>query len=265
MKNDRIRYYTDPLNDEFAGTDIKTRRVPPDFCYVHKSVLWRVASFLIYYCFAVPVVFITAKLILGLRFENRRVLRKLRDKGCFLYANHTNVFDAYVPALAAFPRRGYTVAGPDIISIPGIRNLVMMLGALPIPSDHKTMRRFTEAIAERCAERSFIAIYPEAHIWPYYTGIRPFTGASFCYPVMNGAPAVAMVTTYRKRKGLFALCKRPGMTVTFSEPFYPDPSLSKREAQKKLRDQVYGFMTKVSNGADQVCYIRYEPADNARS
>ena len=262
MKNERVRYYSDPLCDDFAGTDINTCRGPPEFKYVRTSGFWRALSFCVYYFFALPIVFITAKLLLGLKFENRKALHAVKGTGCFLYANHTHVFDVYIPALAAFPRRGYIVAGPDVISIPGIRHLVMMLGALPIPSDHKTMRRFTEAVAARCAERSFVAVYPEAHIWPYYTGIRPFTDASFCYPVSNGAPAVAMVTTYRKRKGLFALCKRPGMTVTFSEPFYPDPSKPRREAQKELHAQIYEFMKTKSDNTDQVSYIRYEYRKN---
>ena len=68
-----------------------------------------------------------------------------------------------------------------------------------------------------------------------------------------------MVTTYRKRRGLFRLFRRPGMTVTLSEPFYPDAALSLREAQQKLRDQVYDFMVSVSQSHENVNYIQYEP------
>ncbi len=69
-----------------------------------------------------------------------------------------------------------------------------------------------------------IGIFPEAHIWPFYTGVRPFVGTSFRYPVKLHAPVVAMAVTYRKRRGLFCWVKRPpGMTVTFSAPMYPRP------------------------------------------
>lgn len=258
MKNERVFYYSDPLNDDFAGTDIKTCRLPVDFCYIHKSFVWNVLSFLLYYVVALPIVWLTAKIWLGLKFENRSVLRNLRGKGFFLYGNHTQVLDAYIPALAAFPKRSYILANPDAVSIPGIKNIVMMLGALPIPSEVSGFRRFLDAITTRCNQNACIAVYPEAHIWPYYTGVREFCDTSFRYPVLTDAPAVAMVTTYRKRKGLFGLSKRPGMTVRFSEVFYPDKTLTAKEAQSKLRRQAFDFMDGVSRNTPQVAYIRYE-------
>ena len=258
MKKERIVYYSDPLNDDFAGTNINTQEIPANFCYLHRSPLWKIATFLVYYVVAIPLVWLMAKLLLGLKFENRKLLKRLKKQGVFLYGNHTQILDAYIPPLAVFPKKGYIAASPDTVSIPGIRHLVMMLGALPIPSEVAGMRHFLEAIKTRCGEASGIAIYPEAHIWPFYTGIRPFSDLSFRYPVICNAPVVAMVTTYRKRKGLFAFCRRPGMTVTFSEPFYPDRSLPPRESQADLCKKVYDFMCEVSASTEQVEYIRYE-------
>ena len=258
MQKERVIYYSDLLNDDFAGTNIKTCSLPADFCYLHSSLLWKILTFVVYYVIAVPLVWLMAKLLLGLKFQNRKVLRSLRKTGFFLYGNHTQVLDAYVPALAAFPKKSYIVASPDTVSIPGIKLLVMMLGALPLPSGPAGARRFLQAIDARLQEGACMSIYPEAHIWPFYTGIRPFSDAPFRYPVKSGAPVVAMVTTYRKRKGIFALCRRPGMTVTFSEPFYPDSSLPIKDAQAKLRNQVFDFMESVSKDREQVEYIRYE-------
>ena len=31
MKDDRVRYYSDPVNDDFAGTNINTCQVGADF------------------------------------------------------------------------------------------------------------------------------------------------------------------------------------------------------------------------------------------
>ena len=250
------------MNDDFAGTNISTCEIPADFCYLHRSLFWKVVTFLVYYIVAIPLVWLMAKVLLGLKFQNRKALKRLRKQGVFLYGNHTQLLDAYIPPLAAFPKRAYIVSSPDAVSIPGIKLLVMMLGVLPLPSEIAGYRGLLRAIKTRHHEKSCIAIYPEAHIWPYYTGIRPFPDASFRYPVMCNAPVVAMVTTYRKRKGLFALCRRPGMTVTFSEPFYPDRSLPPREAQAALRNKVYEFMCEVSDKAEQVEYIRYEQKVN---
>ncbi|MBP5236015.1 MAG: 1-acyl-sn-glycerol-3-phosphate acyltransferase [Clostridia bacterium] len=257
MKHERVIYYSDPVNDDFAGTNIDTKEIDPDFRYIRNSVLWRVISFLVYYAVAIPVVWLVSKLWLGLRFENRIAVRKLKGRGFFLYGNHTQRLDAFIPSLAAFPRRAYIVAGPDVVSIPGIKNLVMMLGALPIPSSPSVLRRFIGSIGTRISERSCVAVFPEAHIWPFYTGIRPFPDTSFRYPVLTGAPCVAMVTTYRRRRGLFSFFGRPGMTVTFSEIIDPDPGLPPRKAQAELCRQVFEFMDDTSHGRNQICYYRY--------
>jgi 1-acyl-sn-glycerol-3-phosphate acyltransferase len=258
MKRERVIYYSDVLNDDFADTDIRTKRVGADFPYRHAPAPWRIAAFLLYYAVAAPIVFLISKLYLGLKFENRRVLRELRGSGFYLYGNHTRNLDAFVPSMAAFPKRAYIVSSPDAVSIPLLRNTVQMLGAIPVPTETAGMRPFTEAVYAARAAGGCVAVYPEAHVWPLYTGIRPFPDTSFRYPVRDGAPVVAMVTTYRRRTGLFRFCSRPGMTVTFSRPMTADPSLSLREAQRDLRDRVRDFMLEVSSGRENVEYIRYE-------
>lgn len=119
------------------------------------------------------------------------------------------------------------------------------------------MRNFFEEVSKKCTEGYGITIYPEAHIWPYYTKIRPFSDILFRYPVKENAPSVAMVVTYRKRTGLFRFMKKPGMTVTLSEPIYPDMNLTAKDAQEKLRDCIFAEMTKIAEGREQVEYIHY--------
>ena len=259
MPRERVIYYSDEMRDDFAGTHIHAMRVGSDFPYDHKSILWNTAAFLLYYVVAVPIVFLITRLYLGLRFENRRELRKLKNTGYYIYGNHTRNLDAFVPSMAAFPKRASIIANPDAVSLPFLRNVVQMLGAIPIPTEFAGMRPFMEAVYARRAKGGCVAIYPEAHVWPFYTGIRPFPDTSFRYPVRDGAPVVAMVTTYRKRTGLFRFCKRPGMTITFSAPILADPALSPKKAQEELRDRVYDFMVEVSSQKENVEYVRYEP------
>lgn len=260
MSADRIHYFSDLQNDDFAGTSINTCHVGKDFRYLHCSFFWRFFSFFLYYFVALPIVWLVAKFYLGLKFENRKALGSLRGCGFFLYGNHTRVLDAFIPALAAFPQRSYIIAGPDAVSIPGLKHLVMMLGALPIPTEQAAMRNFLSAISVRSHEGSCIAVYPEAHIWPFFTGIRPFPDTAFRYPVKEGVASVAMVTTYHRRKGIFRFLKKPGMTVTFSAPMFPDHSLSPRKAQAELRDRAYTFMKETAKKKNQVEYIHYVQA-----
>jgi 1-acyl-sn-glycerol-3-phosphate acyltransferase len=248
-------YYSDVLQDDFARTNIKAREIGPDHPYVHKNMLWRLGAFLLYYILAVPLAFLISKVYLGLKFENRQVLRQLRHTGYFLYGNHTHMLDAFLPILVSFPKRAYVVTSPDAVSLPCLCNVVQMLGALPIPTKFSGMRSFLAAIRCRYAQNASITIFPEAHIWPYYTGIRPFPDTSFRYPVGLGAPVVAMAVTYRKRR----LCQRPGTTVTLSEPMYPNSDLRPKEAQAELWERVYQFLVTASENRENVPYIDYQP------
>ena len=257
MTKKRIIYYADEHNDDFAENHIHKSTVGKTFPYMRTSLLWNGIAFIVYYLIAIPIAFVISKVYLGLRFKNKPSLKEIGKQGFYLYGNHTRHLDAFVPALAAFPRKAYVIANADAVSIPFLKNIVMMVGAIPIPTEAGGVRGFLKTVSVRYRRGSCVAVYPEAHIWPFYTGIRDFPDTSFKYPVKESAPVVAMVTTYRKRKGLFRLAKRPGMTVEFSEPFFPEKGLSVKEAQKDLRDKAYDFMKRVSENSENIEYIRY--------
>lgn len=259
MKPDHIIYYSDPLTDDFAQTSIHTKDVEANFPFARESWPWNLFAALLYYLVAVPVVYLISKVYLGLQFENRSVLSQIKGTGFFLYGNHTRYLDAFLPALTAFPKRAYVVSNPDAVSLPLLKNLVLMLGVIPIPTKFTGMRPFLSAVSQRFKSGACVAIFPEAHIWPFYTGIRPFSDTAFRYPIRENAPVIAMVTTYRRRRGLFSLLKKPGMTVTLSQPMYLRQDLSPKNAQQELRDRVYQFMVEVSSSKDNVEYIHYEP------
>ena len=261
-QNSRVVYYRDPLHDDFAGTHIQAEPIPPDYPFADTSLIFRIASFLLYYVIAIPVVYVISKLWLGLRIRGRRNLRAARG-GLYLYGNHTRPLDAFLGPLVAFPRRAYIICSADTVSIPGLRTIVRMLGAIPIPESRAAMPGFLRAMSLRIAQGAVVTIFPEAHIWPFYTGIRLFTDVSFRYPAEDGHPAAAMAATYRRRRGLFFWCRRPGMTLTVSAPFFRDPALTRREARKALRDQVYTFMRRTADAPGNVCYIRYLPMEEA--
>lgn len=83
MKPKKTVYYSDPLKDDFAGTNIKRKNVGHDFVFVHRDFWWKLISFLLYYLIAVPIVWFYTKFVMGLKIENRRALRKLRKTGYF--------------------------------------------------------------------------------------------------------------------------------------------------------------------------------------
>lgn len=247
--------FSDTSNDDFSSVKVRRRIVYEDFPFIHDSLAWRIIATLLYYGIAVPIAFIINKVWFGVRIENRRSVRKI-NRGVFMYGNHTQYFsDATCPAMIAFPHRAYVIAGAEAVSIKGIGWLVQMLGGLILPTERNGTPKFREAVSKRITEGARIAIYPEAHIWPYYTGIRDFSPASFLYPVSCNTPVVAYVTTYRKRILSFL---PPAITIIVSEPFYPDSSLDERTSRKVLRDQVFEFMCEQTqrNEDEYIQYVR---------
>ncbi len=226
------------------------------FPFARKSLIWKAASFLLYYIVALPLVTFYIRVINRTKVVNKGSLRRMKS-GCFVYGNHTHWSDAFLPHVMAAPKRTYVVAGPDAVSIKGIRNIVTMLGAIPVPTQSRALHPFTGAIRQRCSEKACIAIYPEARIWPYYTGIRPFSAASFTYPAELGAPVVAMVTRYRERKSPSGKIKAPARTIVLSDPIQAAPGLSVREAQRDLHRRVSEFMIECASLPGNFEYVRY--------
>lgn len=256
MKARKTYYYSDELNDDFAATkDINAKPVSADFPYIHKNPLWRAAAAILYRGIVTPLVFLYCKICFGLRIKGKKHLRGLRG-GYFLYANHTqHAADAFIPSLVSFPRKAYIVTGPSAVSVPCLRNVVQMLGAIPLPDETAGLRRFAEVLRTRISQGAAVCIYPEAHIWPYYTHIRPFRAGSFAYPADCGVPAVPYVVTYRARRVFKRL--HPCITVQIGEPIFPDPAAKNRTERHRLRDAAYAFMTERAESADQPEYIRF--------
>lgn len=249
-------YYEDPVNDDFAKNGITPKPVPADFPFVVTNIFWRILEFITYRLIATPLVYIIGKAGFGLKIKNRKAIRKLRGTGYYLYGNHTqDMMDAYTPTLVSFPKHAHIIVGPAAVSSAALRLPVQLLGGIPIPESAKGKLNFMRAISLRIEQKRAVTVYPEAHIWPWYTGIRPFPAVSFAYPVRDGVPAVAFVTTYRRRKILKKL--PPLLTVTVSEPFYPDRTLNRAQARQELRDRVYEFMCSQAEKPDNYAYRRY--------
>lgn len=253
----KIVLYHDPLHDDFAGTHIDTKALPEDFQFIPQNPFWQAAAWFVYRLLARPIAFLFRKLWCRQRFENRACLGETRGQGIYVYANHTQKgMDAFLPCQLRQKGRGYIVVGPDALSIPGIRNLVQMLGAIPLGATLAQSQEMARCIHQRISQGNLIAIYPEAHIWPYYTGIRPFPEASFGYPARDGAPVYAMTSCYRR-----CLTRRRPQVVTYLDgPFYPDMSLSLPQRKKKLREQCYAAMTSRTAAFSNYQYYEYRQA-----
>lgn len=267
MKRGDVIYYKDELNDDFAGTDISASSVTKDFPFAPKGFLFRIGEFIAYYMIALPIVALLW-LVSGFTIHGRKNIGKLRKerksrggKGFFLYANHTHWLDAFAGPLVSAPTKAHVLVSPDTVSIKGLRAIVQMLGAIPVPTEREAVPPFVEAIGKRVNEGRSVMIFPEAHIWPYCSFIRNFKSGSFRYPVNLGVPAVAVCVTYTRHRGILKWMKTAKRHVYISEPFYPDASLPAPLAKQKLRDEVYAWLKKTAEEHSDYEFVHYEKAE----
>jgi len=246
-------YYRDPINDDFANNGIIPKPTPSNWKYLHKNPIYNASSFVLYNMFAKPVVYLLNKIVYKQKIINHLSVKKKDIKGCFVYANHTmDMGDAFTPNII-FRQKNHIIVDPAATSIPGIRTLVSMFGALPIPGkDLNLILRFKDSIKTIVDRGQIVTIYPEAHIWPYYTGIRNFSSSSFIYPVETRKPVICITNTFlpRGKKGFRLVSHIDG-------PFYPDITVDKKTSKEKLRDQVYETMIKRSTQNKQFEHYKY--------
>jgi len=254
MKEKKILYYKDELNDEFSGIQRNTKEIGKGYKYFH-GFLWNTAAFFVYRVFIYPFAVIYCKIKFHLKIENRKIFKSVKG-GYFMFANHTQVpGDGFFSAFCAFPKKHAVLVNADNVSLKGTENLMLMLGALPIPNKINGIKDFFGALERLYDKGTPITVYPEAHIWPYYTKIRPFTSVSMHYPVKLGAPSFAYTVTYQKRKH----SEKPNVVIYCDGPFYGEGETDKIK-EEDLKNKLYISMVNRSENSD--CeYIIYKKAE----
>lgn len=254
MENQKQIFYTDELNDEFSGIKRKPFFLDENFKYIHSNIFWKIAEFVVYRMIMTPAAYLYLKIKFRYKIVNKKVLKKYKNKGYFMYGNHTNIpADAYIPNMISFPKKCYVIVNSENIAVKGTRTFMSMVGAIPIPSSFKGMRNFIEAIEKRSVNHNAIAVYPEAHVWPYYTKIRPFKSTSFRYPVQFNDATFAYTTTYQKRKH----SSKPKIVVYVDGPFYGE-NIDGTNSKENLRNKVYDCMVEraKNNNVEMIKYIK---------
>lgn len=247
-KEKRVFYYNseedDPIKTEEQEKKEKVS-LPEGYEFIPENPFVRLYAAILYRGFKVFARFY-ARFYLHMDIVGREKLKKVKGTGYVIYANHTNPFhDAFSPALVA-DRRIFTIISPVNLKLPGIGKFLPLIGGIPLGTNEKEKKAMNEAVDKRLAQKKCLVIYPEAHVWPYYTKIRKFPAGdrSFKYAVRNNLPVFTMTTTYHRSKVKGQ--ERPDMTVYVDGPFYPDKKLSEDENRAKLAKEAYDSMVKWS-------------------
>lgn len=255
-KEGRTIYYTKAKDEEFNEMNPKINLTIDDkYKYLPRCWLVRFFYFFFYYCIALPILIIFTKLSMGVKIKGRKNLKAIKS-GFVVCANHTNSLDCVNYAVnVAAPRRAYQIGLKYSLQLPFIRVLVKILGILPIADTMGGLKNFNKAVSTILERGNVLIVFPEAHIFPYYTGLRDFSVTSFKFSAKNNVPIVPCATTFRKRK-VFKNCA-PKITINIGEPIYPDTNLSTNENAVMMHDKAVEFINSMVNQDTNYSFYNY--------
>ena len=110
MRNEKIIYYKDELNDEFSKAKIKPIKIDEKYKYIHKNPVWDFCSIMLQNVFSMPIKILYAKIKFKIKYIGKEKLKEYKKEGYFIYANHTQSFaDTFIPSLPIYPKRNFFI------------------------------------------------------------------------------------------------------------------------------------------------------------
>ena len=159
-------YYYDDFDSDVVKSKNQEYVLKTNYKWINKNIFYVIWSYVIYWIFLL-ISFFYIKLFLHVSFKNRKLLKGKCNY--YLYINHTQeVGDAFIPPFITRYKRPFYVVNKANLGIPVLGKLLPLLGAIVIPDGIHDMLKFREAL-KFYGDKHPIIIYPEAHVWPYYT------------------------------------------------------------------------------------------------
>lgn len=252
------RYYED-FSKDFSKSRNQDYKLDDNYKIINDSFFFKFLSFIVY-TLAIIISYFYCKFGLHMKIVGKKKLKEAKNCGYFLFGNHTQpVGDVFIPAHCALPKRIYTIASQANYGIPVIGKLLPYLGALPTGNDYKSIKSLNTAIVKRIEQKKCVVIFPEAHVWEYCTQIRPFSSASFKFPVKTDSLSFSFTTTYTKSK----LFKKPKMTIFIDGPF-KGKGATARDKATDLQEKITNSMQTMSLKSTY-SYIEYVPLEKTKT
>lgn len=246
-------YYYHDFSDNLVETKNQSKKVPENYKWVKKNPFYIGLGWILFQILKL-VGLIYGKFALGLKIIGKRKLKI--DSGYYIFANHTQPLgDVFNPALYSV-KKPYYICDSSNLGIPILGPILPLVGALPIPESIRGKKKLFDAISYRAKSGNAIIIYPEAHVWPYCTFIRPFETTAFNFPIRDNLPSFTATTIYKKRK----FRKKPRTVIKIDGPFYPNYDLEKKERIRALHMEITNQLVKRTQESN-IEYIRYEKKD----
>ncbi|MBD5429401.1 1-acyl-sn-glycerol-3-phosphate acyltransferase [Lactobacillus sp.] len=224
-------YYYHKLTDDLVESDNQNFSLNDNYQIINQNFPNKIVRTL-----AGSFAYLLSYGILHVKVVGKEKLVPYKHKGYFVFANHTQpINDAFMPLTLLGIQDYYALASQSNWGIPFIGKYLLPYGGLPVGKDLKQNVSLLKAIKLLIKQNKHIVIYPEAHVWPYYTKIRPFPTTSMNFPVTFKTPSFTMTTTYQKRKH----STKPKIIVYIDGPFFTDEKLPKKQQQMQLHEKIY--------------------------
>ena len=257
----KVFYYTDELNDDFGNLPLSKKDINDSlnkYKYTRGNSFRRFWCNVFYFCIVHPILHLFC-FFFGIKKEGRdnlkEYVKKCKEigKGGFIYGNHVSNFDAFTNQAYVFYKRCNAIGFSDSLANPFLSSIMNACGYFPLPNSIDQYKRFLNSMKELNSKGEHMIIFPEAHIWPYYTKIRPFVDGSFGYPVKFNVPSIPIITVFKKRK----FFKKPRRVILIGKYVMPKEDLKPNENKKYVRDEIYKSMCELASKYDQQEYIKY--------
>ena len=240
--------------------DPPTKPLPDKVDYLRKNVIAKIKARHAFY--------VARKFLHGMikndqfkisKIEGAENLREV-EGGAILTCNHFNAFDSFAMQLAyeqadTKKHKFYRVIREgNYTSFGGFYGYLMRnCYTLPLGSDMKHMRMFTDAVGRILNDGGFVLVYAEQSMWWNYRKPKPLKKGAFSMAATNSVPVVPCFITMRDTDVIDENgFKVQEYTVHIGKPIYPDKNLSvaknvaammakNAEVWKQIYEDFYGI------------------------
>lgn len=256
----KVRYYTS-THEDFVDSPDQYFRIDDKWQWYHGNSFGHKVLFYCFYAIFWLVAFIYAHAVLHLRIVGKKKLRSSRHDAYFMYANHTQPFgDICITVLENWPHRITAIMAQANFGIPVLGPLLHHCDFLAVPKTDAQRAGYKRSMTQLVThDHVACQVYPEAHVWPWATTIRPFTSTSMRYPVRYNVASYTSTTTYQSR----GQGKKPRAVVYIDGPFYPRVSGDEQTQKDDLQEQIYSTLVARSK-LSTVTWIDYEKGDRRK-
>lgn len=228
------------------------KEIDENYNFINKNIFFRIWSRLLR---RVGIIFLGPwiKRRYRLKIVGKENIKLVRRKGVMVTVNHVHNFDnVLVGSRLLRHRKCYFITLKDNINMPFLGFMLRSLGGIPIPTNRHAMPMFENTIDELLKKKKAIIICPEASLWPYYRGIRPFKKGAFRFAARNDVPVLPVVISFR-RKLRKKQAKRGKIkykyyfTVFVGKPLYADENLKGASKVMELSERTHKFYEDTMN------------------